>query len=462
MDQIASLSRSSLPHLVKPGEDDEEVRELIESWRYTGAATPWEAVVGHAKQVMRCREVVERMRRPAGDLERLGLRLARGMVISGPPGSGKTLLARALATAAGRDAIVPPTAELTAELVGRMYAQLGRMDPVVVILDEAEAILGASVLKTTDSPVLRALLAALDGINRPERGPLTIALTTMPAWFMDAGATRAGRLAPRLELSRPNEEERRLLFERAIADVPKAGSIEVDRLVARTGSWTGAEIDTAVEEAISRSLIDGTDALRMDLLMEVITERYVVEDVGRDRGFDPITAAHHEAGHAIYASLIWPGRVASVELNNGGGETKLVDENTLQHTASGMRSLAGVFLAGMASDFLIGGHGGMTRAAQSDRVAATRLLRSIHSVTSPFEPEVLEGGDEAEKGSERMRATIAVDVEREANGLYIEVIRDLAVRLPAVRHLAQAVLASRGHNLAGAELTAAIEAALVS
>jgi hypothetical protein len=102
------------------------------------------------------------------------------------------------------------------------------------------------------------------------------------------------------------------------------------------------------------------------------------------------------------------------------------------------------------------------RLTSSRRVpaGATKLLRSIHSVTSPFEPEVLEGGDHAEKGSERMRASIAVDIEREANGLYIEVIRDLAVPLAAVRHLAQAVLASPGHNLAGAELTVAIEEAL--
>jgi SpoVK/Ycf46/Vps4 family AAA+-type ATPase len=331
---------------------------------------------------------------------------------------------------------------------------------VVVILDEAEAVIGKPGLKTTEGATLRALLAALDGIGRPERGPLTIALTTMPAWYMDAGATRAGRLAPRLELSEPSADERRLLFERAITGVPILGNIDLERLVARTGSWTGAEIAVAVEEAIGRSLIDRTDALRMDLLMEVIGERYVVADEAAGRGLDPEAAARHEAGHAIYASLLWPGRVTSVELNQTGGLTKLADEEMLQHTAAGMRSLAGVYLAGMASDFLLGGHAGLTSAAQSDREQATKLLRSVASVTSPFEPDVLEGDGEQPKGSERMRAAVAASLEREANALYIEVLRDLATRLSAVRSLAAAVLQSPGHNLAGSELTAAIEAAL--
>lgn len=109
---------------------------------------------------------------------------------------------------------------------------------------------------------------------------------------------------------------------------------------------------------------------------------------------------------------------------------------------------------------------GPTRpAAQSDRETATKLLRSLASATSPFEPEVLEGDGEQPKGSERMCAAVAASVEREANSLYIEVIRDLAKRLSAVRCLAEAVLAEAGlaapgRNLAGAELTAAIEAAL--
>ena len=384
------------------------------------------------------------MRRSEDDLGRLGLRLGRGMVISGPAGSGKTLLARAVASAAGRDVIVPPTAELTPALIRRLYAQLGRMEPVVVILDEAEAIIGRTLFPTTDGGCLRALLAALDGIGRPSRGPMTIALTTLEPAMLDPGATRPGRLAPRLELSHPNPSERRSLFERAIARVPVSGEIDVDRLVARTGMWTGAEIAVAVEEAVSRSLIDGTDALVFDVLLEVIAERYVVEDGGDSRWFDLDASARHEAGHAIYGHLVWPGRVAAVELKRTGGETRLDDEKAVEHTASGLRSLAGFKLAGMAADFLLGGASEMTSGADTDRAQATQLLRTLHSINSPFEPQVLEGSRDFPRGSERSRAAIAADIERESSRLYTEVIRDLAPRIGAIERLAALILAASG------------------
>ena len=348
---MVQLQKPPLPHVLRPDEDDGEMRDLIESWRYVGPPTAWDDIVGHERQVLRCREMVERMRRSEDDLQRLGLRLGRGMVISGPAGSGKTMLARALASAAGRDAIVPPTAELTPALIGRLYAQLARMDPVVVILDEAEAIIGSSILLTTNAGCLRAFLAALDGITRPSRGPLTMALTTLQPMMLDPGATRPGRLAPRLELSHPDAAERRVLFERAVARVPVSGNIDFERLVARTGMWTGAEITVAVEEAVSRSLIDGTDALVMDLLSEVIAERYVVEDGGTERWFDMEVSARHEAGHAIYGHLVWPGQVAAVELRRTGGETRLV-RRTRSRAHRGWPSLARRFQAGGDGDRL--------------------------------------------------------------------------------------------------------------
>src|SRR4051812_26508114 len=94
--------RHTLPHLVRRDEDDVEVRDLIESWRYRGAPLDWGAIVGHEPQVRRCREIVEALRRPEDELRRLGIRIGRGITVTGPAGVGKSLLARSIAGALGR------------------------------------------------------------------------------------------------------------------------------------------------------------------------------------------------------------------------------------------------------------------------------------------------------------------------------------------------------------------------
>lgn len=92
-------------------------------------------------------------------------------------GVGKTLLARAVAGAVGRALIVPPVSEMTPGLIARLYSQLGRMEPVVVVLDEAEPLI-ASPHGGGDPDLVRALCVVLDGLERPSRAPITLALTT--------------------------------------------------------------------------------------------------------------------------------------------------------------------------------------------------------------------------------------------------------------------------------------------
>jgi hypothetical protein len=65
-----------LPFAIAADTDDVEVAALIESWRYRGPAASWDAIVGHEPQIRRCREVVEALRRPEADLERLRIRLS--------------------------------------------------------------------------------------------------------------------------------------------------------------------------------------------------------------------------------------------------------------------------------------------------------------------------------------------------------------------------------------------------
>ena len=441
--------------------DDTEMVALIASWRYAGPPTPWEAIVGHERQVQRCRELLAKLERPPEQLARLRIRLGAGLLILGPAGVGKSLLARALATAAGRTVIVPPVAELTPVILHRLYAQLAKMAPSVVILDEAEGIIGRSWLRSGEDDLFRAFLAALDGVNRPEHGPLTLALTTESTDHLEPAALRPGRLAPHLILSLPTREERGALLEQAIAGLPTQGTIEIGQIVDQTGDWSGAELATAVEEACARSLVDHTDALRMDLLLQVVGEHYTIRDARIPTPDELETAALHEAGHAVYAELTWPGSVESIVLDETGGDTQIAEElATANQTAERHRQLAGLGYAGEAAERLVRGRTQAMVGGHADRSRATTHLLQALAIGSLLDLDVLERGESSDRGSERMRADLYATVLREGQAVQAEVEVLLAPHRAGLEAVAAAVLAAPGHELSGERLRSALAEAL--
>jgi SpoVK/Ycf46/Vps4 family AAA+-type ATPase len=451
----------SLPFAI-PEDDDAEMQGLIRSWRYRGPAVEWEEIVGHEPQKLRCQEVVEKLRRTPEDLTRLRLHVGAGLVISGPSGVGKSLLAQALATALGRDVVVPPTSELTPETVRRLYAQLGKgASPVVVLIDEAETLIGHIYNPVLDPSAQNALLAALDGISRPHAGPITVAVTTVPIEQLDDAAIRPGRLAPRLVLEPPSPDERRQLLERAIAGIPVRGELDMDRLVDRTADWTGAELASAVEEACSRSLVDHSDALRQDLLLEIIAERYVIVDPHEGDYDISERIAVHEAGHALYAYLVFPGGVQSVSLRRHHGTTTL-NESLLHEMVDGsrIRRLAEVALAGQAAEVLAYGNAGRAAGNGSDKYKATELLFEFLRTQHPYDPAALESGESSDRGSERMRSGWHAEVEAIAAESYAEVLRFLTPHRRAFRRFAELLDDAPDQTLSGDDLEAAIEAVI--
>lgn len=454
-------ARRDLPNPTPPGADDPEMVALIESWRIYSEPTPWSAVVGHGHQVTRCQELVEKLRRTDPELDVLGIRLGRGIVIGGPPGIGKTVMARALATAVGRPVIVPPVGDLTPQVITRLYTQLGRMDPVVVILDEAEGIIGRDWL-VSDVDAVRALCVALDGVDRPRRGPITVALTTEPAHALSPAATRPGRLAPRLDLDTPTVVDRREILRRAIEGVPTAGVLDLEMVVDRTHDWSGAELVVAIEEAISRSLPSGVDALRQDWLLDVISERFVSRDVPDEPERNLEVIARHESAHALVAALtLGPGSIALVEVLPHHGRTMLADAIiAAPQTEARLRQLATIALAGIAADRLTGGAGAVSNASMVDRVKATNFLIEFVGLGLPYDPGSLEVGDSSDRGAERMRAAIHTAVEAAGSAALERAVVLLASHLDGIGRLATALLDAPGRTLSGADLDAAIRTAL--
>jgi ATP-dependent Zn protease len=262
-------------------------------------------------------------------------------------------------------------------------------------------------------------------------------------------------------LGLPSPVERYQLLERAAEGLPVQGEIDLELIVERTAGWTGAELVTAVEEACTRSLLDRSDALRQDLLLQVVGERYLVVD---ERPVPPrfqASVAIHEAGHAVFAELTWPGQVAVVRLDGANGETRLAEEISAQpHDGAELRLLAQLGLAGAAAEQLIEGRDAMTPGSGRDRAASTARLLEALELARPYDLGSLEAGVASDRGSDRMRAALHAELEVAAHAAQADALALLAPHTDAIRRLAAELLAAPDTTLSGDELQAALARAL--
>lgn len=459
--------------------DDTEMAALVEAWRYRGPATPWDTIVGHEPQVEELKRIAALVR-TAGEnsaaVEALGIRTGgKGALLMGPPGVGKTLAARALASACGRRLIVPPTAEVDAALIRRLYSFLGSSEPTVVVWDESDRLVGTQFVSGLAIEAQKSLLAALDPVDRPGAGPLTVCVTSLDAWAIEPAVARPGRLAPRLLFGLPTRRHRRMMFGRALASRPVRGEIDVDLLTLRTDGWSGAEVEGSIQDAAVRALADGSMAIKQEHVLEAINARFAHEDVdlqGPDR-----SVACHEAGHALASSLT-AGVESVLEVRlaaNGNGSTRTASDAPhragselldlspsapIHVTVAELRRQAIVALAGMAAERVVLGADQLTTGSESDIEAATLLLMKARSASNPWSVDVLEGGAARERGSESMRADLYREIRRDADEALAVAESTLLPYVASIEWLASVLLVSPDFTLSGDDLHASLVEAL--
>ena len=258
-------------------------------------------------------EIVDFLKNPER-YQRLGGRIPKGVLIVGAPGTGKTLLAKAVAGEAkvpffslsGSD-FVEMFVGVGAARVRDLFEQAYARAPSIIFIDELDALgrvrSAGSVMGGHEEreQTLNQLLAEMDGFDT-QKGLIIMAATNRPE-ILDPALLRPGRFDRKVAVDRPDLKGREQILKVHARGVKLGPDVDLAAVAARTPGFVGADLANLVNEAALRAARDGKDAVSMPDFMEAI-DRVVAGLERKSRVMNPKEkriVAFHEAGHALVA-----------------------------------------------------------------------------------------------------------------------------------------------------------------
>ena len=358
----------------------------------TDVKTTFDDVAGVDEAKEELKEVVSFLKEPKV-YGRLGARIPKGVLLVGPPGTGKTMLARAVAGEAGVPFFSISGSEFVEMFVGvgaarvrDLFEQARQKAPAIIFIDELDALgraRGAYVGGGHDEKeqTLNQLLVEMDGFDSSS-GLVLLAATNRPE-ILDPALLRAGRFDRQVLVDRPDKVGRLAILEVHIRRIRTAPDVDKEKVAALTPGFSGADIANLVNEAALLATRRKHDAVTMDDFTGAI-ERIVAGLEKKNRLLNPKErqiVAYHELGHALVAMSL-PGtdpvhKVSIIPRGVGalGYTLQRPTEDRFLMTREELEHKMAVLLGGRAAEQIMFGH--LSTGAADDLAKVTDIARSM-------------------------------------------------------------------------------------
>ncbi|MBF1085449.1 ATP-dependent zinc metalloprotease FtsH [Solobacterium sp.] len=348
-------------------------------------------VAGCDEEKQEMAEIIDYLKYPK-KFEKMGARIPKGILLSGHPGTGKTLLAKAVAGEAnvpfysisGSD-FVEMFVGVGASRVRDMFKKAQQTAPCIIFIDEIDAVgrqRGAGFGGGHDEreQTLNQLLVEMDGMEE-NTGVVVIAATNRPD-VLDPALLRAGRFDRQITVALPDRKGREAILHVHARNKKFVKGLDLGALAKRTPGFSGADLENVLNEAAILAVRENKDEIGMKQIDEAI-DRVMMGPAKVSRTYDDKTkklVAYHESGHAIIGLFLENAQVVQkvtiIPRGQAGGYNLMTPkEEKMMHTKNDLLDTITSYMGGRTAEELF--FDDITTGASNDIQNATNIAKDM-------------------------------------------------------------------------------------